>query len=186
MAIDLDAKRRERAAKRAARREGAHPEGIPITFDGKSYMLPAEIPAEVLDPLLEGDLDLVGLIKVAYDASRDAQRSAESRDRMESMIWETLAAHPDLPVSVIRAVRDSLAVLFGAEQWQAFQASKPSLADIGALIVSLVSEYGVSLGEALRSSGSATNGGPTSSPTSAGSTESTPAGSGPVLVAPGS
>ena len=183
MALDLDAKRAERARARAARREGANPNGVDVTFDGKQYLLPAELPAAVLDPLIEGDLDLVGLIKVAYDASRDAKRSQESRDDMESMVWQALAQHPDLPVSVVRAIRDSLELLFGTEQWAAFQASSPSLADMGALIVGLVGEYGVGLGEALRSASSSGTGGTTSSPTSSGTAEvSTPATSGPPPV----
>lgn len=183
MALDLDAKRAERARARAARREGSDDPNVRVTFDGNEYVLPPELPASVLDPLIDGDLDLVGLIKVAYDASRDQRRSADSRDRMESMIWETLAGHPDLPVSVVRAIRDSLALLFGADQWAAFQASAPSLSDIGALIVGLVSEYGVGLGEALRSANSSGTGGTTSNPTSAGSVPgSMPAGSGPSPV----
>lgn len=182
MALNLDEKRAERAAARAARREGADPNGVPVVFDRKDYLLPAELPATVLDPLIEGDLDLVGLIKVAYDASRDQRRTEESRDRMESMVWEALAAHPDLPVSVVRAIRDSLALLFGPEQWAQFQASGPSLPDMGALIVGLVREYGVGLGEALRSASSSATGGTTSSPTSAGSGISTPVTSGPTPV----
>lgn len=183
MALDLDAKRAERARTRAARREGADPGGVPVKFDGKDYLLPAELPASVLDPLIEGDLDLVGLIKVAYDASRDQKREKDSRDRMESMVWETLASHPDLPVSVVRAIRDSLALLFGPEQWAQFQSSNPSLADMSALIVGLVSEYGVGLGEALRSANSSATGGTTSSPTSSGTAAgSTPEGSGPTPV----
>lgn len=183
MALDLDAKRAERARSRAAKREGANPNGVDVTFDGKPYLLPAELPATVLDPLIDGDLDLVGLIKVAYDASRDAQRSQESRDDMESMVWSALAQHPDLPVSVVRAIRDSLALLFGADQWASFQASSPSLADIGALIVGLVREYGVGLGEALRSASSSGTDGTTSSPTSSDTAAvSTPAASGPNPV----
>lgn len=183
MALDLDVKRAERARTRAARREGADPGGVPVRFDGKDYLLPAELPASVLDPLIEGDLDLVGLIKVAYDASRDQGREKDSRDRMESMVWETLAAHPDLPVSVVRAIRDSLALLFGPEQWVQFQSSNPSLADMSALIVGLVSEYGVGLGEALRSANSSATGGTTSSPTSSVTAAvSMPGGSGPTPV----
>jgi hypothetical protein len=182
MALNLDAKRQERARARAARREGADPRGVPVTFDGREYLLPAEVPAQVLDPLLDGDLDLVGLIKVAYDASKDARATETDRDRMQEVIWETLAAKPDLPVTVIRAIRDSLALLFGAEQWEAFQASQPSLPDMGALVVGLVSEYGVGLGEALRSGNSSIPAGTTLSPTSSGSTGSTPVTSGPTPV----
>jgi hypothetical protein len=183
VALNLDQKRAERARSRAARREGENPTGVSVLFDGKDYLLPVELPAAVLDPLVDGDLDLAGLIKVAYDASRDQSRPAESRDEMQSLIWETLAAKPDLPVSVIRAIRDSLALLFGADQWASFQASEPSLADMGALVVGLVSEYGVGLGEALRSGNSSKTDGTTSNPTSSVTAAvSTLDGSGPTPI----
>jgi hypothetical protein len=177
--IDLNARRAARAARREA---GGGPVTVP--FGDAIYELPAELPAAVLMPLLDGDLDLAWLMKGAFDAYRGAKPSEQ--DKMADLVVEGLITNPTLPVDVLRAIRSGLEELFGAEQWSRFWNSIPSLPDIVELIKGCWEVYGVSLGEAFASSASSSSGGATSNPTSNGSTSSMPAVAGLAPLTPSS
>jgi hypothetical protein len=169
--IDLD----------AARREGEYPEGIPVRFGGKDYMLPSELPIDVFDPFLSEDLDLIGLLKPIFAATENRADDKSIGD----LVIDTLTTRPALPKEFIGAIQDSLALLFGADQFAAFSADRPGVGDYLRLIRGLVKAYGVTLGEAFASPASSENGGATQSQTSTASTESTPAPSGdPAVVIP--
>jgi hypothetical protein len=170
--IDLDAER----ATRAARREGENPNGIPVRFAGEDYLLPAEVPASVIDPLFDGQIDITELVRVLVSTS------SEQGGFDTALV--ALARRPDLPASVLVAVRATLQGLFGLAQWDRFWAAGPSFPDLIALIRNLAQSYGVSLGESSGSGGPSPSDGPTSSTISSSTTDSTPDGSGALVTIP--
>jgi hypothetical protein len=157
--IDLD----------AAKREAAHPEGITIRLGGEDFTLPSELPVDVFDPLLDENLDLVGLIREVL-----ADKDSDLTDDVLRIIGE----RPSLPKQLIGAVKDCFALLFGAEQYAAFTAKRPSIQDYLRLAKALPSLYGVSLGEAFASPASPESDGATQKPTSEPTAGSTPETSG--------
>lgn len=161
----------------AARRESAYPDGIPLTYQGQLFVLPAELPADVIDPWLSDDLDLAGLVKkvLADDAGNDSDGALD-------IVLSVLEARPQVLSQVIGAVKESLALLFGADDYARFVATRPSLPAYGRLIRGLLTLYGVSLGEAFASPSSSTSAGLTQKQTSSTSTTSTPDTSGDVQV----
>jgi hypothetical protein len=167
--LDLDAA--------AARRESAFPEGIPVKFGGNTFILPAELPAEALDPLLDLDIDMASIIASAARIQATATEEQQRQAGTQVMI-DALLANPNLPVDAIRALRSALAVLFGEEQWIKFNESRPSVPDIVRLVRGLWRAYGTSLGEAFGWGGPSESDGETSKQTSNGSTGSTRARSG--------
>jgi hypothetical protein len=169
--IDLD----------AHRRESAYPDGIPVVLGGEQFMLPAQLPLEVFDPFLAEDLGLVEILRDFFKNSDDSDTSA---------IFDALIDHPGLPKQIIAAIKEALAVLFGAVAFERFENStaRPGVGDYLFLARSLFGAYGVTLGEALASPDSSESTGATPSPTSPGTTPestSTPSGSqeNPKLVA---
>ncbi|MER5482640.1 hypothetical protein ABT024_05400 [Streptomyces sp. NPDC002812] len=164
-AIDLDAERRE----------VQYPHGIPVLLKKEQFLFPAEVPADALDPLLSDDLDLVGLLADIV-GTRGATVSGE--------VVELLFKRPKLPRQFLTAVKDIYRILLGDEGFAAFTAVRPSIGDYVRLTKALVAVYGVDLGKLFGSDDSSENDGETSSPTSADSTESTPAasGSGPATT----
>jgi hypothetical protein len=165
-------------ASRAARREGKARE-LRITLGDAHITLPPEFPLDALSPLTDVDLDL-GMVVAARDP--------------EQMLRDLATARPAIVVEAVKAGKAVLEGLFcscGAYvanlsllpgedreaheecQWSAFIAERPSGQDLAALGKGLLAAYGVSLGEALASSGSAGSGGTTSRQTSSGTTTST-------------
>ncbi len=161
--IDLD----------AAKREAAYPDGIPVTLGGQTFTLPAELPTDVLTPIVT--LNLPDLLKKVLD-ERD-KGGASDEDSLGELILDILFDRPDLPADLLQAVFDVAAALFG-DQYADFTAKRPSINDYMRLASALMPLYGVSLGEALGSPDSSESGGETSSPTSNSTTASTPAGPG--------
>ncbi len=154
----------------AAVRESKYPDGIPVTFGDKTFILPSELPVDVFDPLLDADFDLVGLIKALLDSTK--------ADIGEALV-DLLTNRPDLPVEIRDTIYACLGLLFGAEQFAQFRELRPGIGTYARLIGGLAKEYGSSLGEAFASPTSSESGGATSSPTSPGTTPaSTPAPSG--------
>jgi hypothetical protein len=166
--IDLDAA----AEADAARREARYPDGIPVIHKGVTYLLPAELPADALDPLLGLDVDLAGIVGSAVRLQAEANEEDQRRVGAEVM-WQALAANPRLPVDFWTGVKASLALLFGEEAWARFTADRPSLPTYVRLVRMLSKAYGVGLGEAFASAAPSDTGGETSNPTSKPSTEST-------------
>lgn len=167
-ALDLDAA--------AARRESSFPGGIPIKLGGETFTLPAELPAEALDPLLDLDVDMASIVASAARVQATGDTD-EAKDVGGQILIEALLSNPNLPVDVIRGVYASLAVLFGEEQWALWLTKKPSIPTYAVLLRGLWRAYGVSLGEAFASAAPSASDGETSSPTSKGSTGSTRAAS---------
>lgn len=161
--IDLD----------AAKREAVFPDGIPVRFGGQDFLLPAELPVDVFDPLLSEDLDLVGVVKQVL-----AERPEDGGDDIGSVVLDVLLTRPGLPRQTLQAVKQVFAALFGDEQYACFAALRPSVQDYVRLARGLLTAYGVGLGEALGSPDSSESGGETSSQISDASTDSTPAASG--------
>ncbi|MGL5816649.1 MAG: hypothetical protein ACRCYR_03730 [Phycicoccus sp.] len=160
--IDLD----------AARRERRQPEGLPVTIGGQTFTLPAELPLDVFDPFLDETFDLAGLIREGIAKSKEVGDDGEPRG-VEGAAVDVLFLRPDLPVDLIRRVYAAFEVLFGPEQYAAFNVARPSLLDYAALFRGLYRQYGVGLGEAYGSLGSSGDGGQTPKPTSPASTGST-------------
>ncbi|WP_329317382.1 hypothetical protein OG723_44195 (plasmid) [Streptomyces sp. NBC_01278] len=156
--IDLDAERRE----------VRYPDGIPVKFGGEQFIFPAEIPAEALDPLLSDDLDLVGFFGDLVTSSGGGTVSE---------ITEMLFRRPSLPRQFYAAVKDVYRVLLD-EQYADFLAKRPSIPDYVRLTTGLAKVYGVELGKLFTSDSSSETVSGTSSPTSPGSTGSTPVESG--------
>lgn len=154
--LDLDAELREIAM----------PDGIRVPYRGEVFILPAELPLDVINPLLDEDLDLAGIIKQVFSARGDG---------VDAM-FDVLLARPDLPKSALKAFHGVWGALFG-EQYAAFLAKKPGHKTYATLFRLLVKEYAVSLGEASASLASSESDAAPSKPTSSGTTSSTPAAS---------
>lgn len=155
--LDLDAELREIAM----------PDGIRIPYRGEVFILPAELPLDVITPLLDEDLDLAGIVKQVLAARGDGIDT----------IFDVLLSRPDLPKSALKAFHGVWEALFGAEDYQRFLAKKPGHKTYATLFRLLVKEYAVNLGEASASLVSSESDAPTSKPTSSGTTDSTPAAS---------
>ncbi|MYX26746.1 hypothetical protein GTY75_08695 [Streptomyces sp. SID8381] len=162
----------------APRREVQFPHGILVKFDEDTeFLFPAELPADALDPILSDDLDLVGFFG---DLVQSQGRSAVGE------VVELLFRRPRLPRLFMEAVRETYKILLGEQQFSAFIAARPSVPDYIRLTAGLVKVYGIDLGKLFGSADSSASDGETSKPTSAGTTGSTPEGSGSVPGTKGS
>lgn len=157
----------------AARREAANPDGIIVRIDGNDLTLPSELPVDIFDPLLDPELDLAGLIKHVLEG--------DDSDDFTKILLDLLESRPSLFADALDTIKSMLTLLFGAEQYALFLASRPSVNDYLRLVQGLVKLYGVGLGEAFASLESSTNGGATPNPISGSTRASTPE---PVGVAP--
>lgn len=153
--LDLDSARRQRAA---AREGSGQP--VTVTFADTTYTLPVEVPAAVVQTLLDPDVEFAQLLMVLMKAWRGGS------DQAGKSVVNALTERPSLPFGCIKAIQAALEQLFGADEWARFTAAGPSLNDMVTLITGLVSEYGVGLGEALTSPSSSETAGTTSNPTS--------------------
>lgn len=179
---DLDARRLARAQARAARQE-ARGETLPIIFGGTAIAeLPAEFALDVLEPLRHVNLDIALVIQQAVaNATADDAATANLQ-----LIVNILAAHPELPSELITAVKEVGVRLLGPEGYAAFVAQRPTPWDVAALGEIVFGWYGLSLGEALRSSTSSGVGGETSNSISKNGSASTSGESGSAPASPAS
>ncbi|MFJ5121958.1 hypothetical protein [Kitasatospora sp. NPDC088548] len=155
--IDLD----------APRREVTYPDGIPALFGGETFLFPAELPLDALDPLLANNLDLMG---IAAQVITD-----EGNSNVAGGIVDLLLTRPHLPRTFLAAMRDVYLLLLGADQYERFIAKKPSIPDYVRLTKALAKAYGVELGKLFGSPASPNSGGTTSNTTSPATTGETPA-----------
>jgi hypothetical protein len=153
----------------AAKREAEYPDGIPVALGDREFVLPGELPVDVLDPIL--DLDLATLFKQVLDSMDDDEKD------LGQIVVDVLLNRPALPKELVQAIKDVYEVLFG-DQHDDFLDQRPSIPDYVRLTQALLPLYGVGLGEALGSDESSESDGQTSSPTSSSTTDSTPAASG--------
>ncbi len=155
----------------AAKREVRFPDGIIVKLGDDTFTLPAELPVVALDPLFDVDVDLASVLAQAVKLANSG--SDESNVGLE-VVADILLSNPNLPKDVWMALRRSLAVLFGEEQWARFDSLALTLPTYIALIKNVVRMYGTTLGEAFGSaSPSVDNGGEMSSGTAGSSTKST-------------
>ncbi|MER7759474.1 hypothetical protein [Streptomyces sp. NPDC097619] len=161
-AIDLDAERRE----------VQHPNGIPVLLRGRQFLFPPEVPVDALDPLFSPELDLMGVLGDIVTVEGTTTTGE---------IIELLFRRPSLPMRFVGAVKEIYRVLLGPEAFEEFTAARPSIGDYVRLTKGLVTLYGVDLGKLFGPAGSSASAGPTSNPTSPGSTDSTPEASGSGL-----
>lgn len=159
----------------AARREQEEPDGLPLKFRGTTFMLPTELPLDVFDPFLAEEFDLAGLIR---EVMAEARNDDGTTKPVATVVIDTLFHRPALPVEIIKTVFAAFEALFGADQYAAFKALRPSLNDYGRLTSALFSEYGVSLGEAFASPDSSVSDGATPKETYESTPSSTPDASG--------
>jgi hypothetical protein len=182
-ALDLDAKRDERAKARAARHEGRG-DTLPVVFGGQAIVtLDAEFPMSVLEPLTALNVDIAYLIRGAVQMM--AASEAEQRTATVGLLVDVLAASPGLPGEIITAVKEMGRRLLGDDGYAAFTAQSPTWWDVRDLIQGLMDWYGVRLGESPPSPPSL-NGSETSKQTSSGTTTLTPAASGKSRARKGS
>ncbi|MBM0201920.1 hypothetical protein JNW90_01455 [Micromonospora sp. STR1s_5] len=150
--IDLDASRRE-------------PEPIPLILMRQQWTLPGELPADVLDPLFDGELD--DLIALIVDLLGEGNGNGLNTDDVDfGALVKRISARPQLVSATLRALRGAFEKLLGEEQWQRWIQARPGLSAYLLLAKAAIAEYGVSLGEALGSSSSSDGDGTTSKPTS--------------------
>lgn len=138
-----------------------------VKFKGQVYIWPAELPAEVLVPLLDEDLDLVGTIGDLFSLADDTG-SMQVTDMLDKVL-----ARPKLPNLFWRRFQESLHILFesGKEgQGDKFFAAQPSVAALTRVARAVWSTYGVSLGEASAPSGQSDGDGAGSKETSSDTT----------------
>lgn len=181
--FDLSARRSERQAMRAARREGR---GDTLTIrDGgvQIAVLGPEFPLDVLEPLEAVNLDIALLLQQAAQLTM-SQDQTEQAAAME-MTANILAANPRLFTELINAIKEMGRRLLGAAGYDAFIATRPTPWDVYDLGKRLYDWYGVNLGESLRSSEPATDGG-TSQQISSTTTRSMPEESGNPPASPDS
>lgn len=179
---NLDAKRLQRAAQRAARQE-ARGETLPIIFGGQTIAtLEAEFALYVLEPIQDINLDIALLFQQAVAA---ANSKGDSNAQNMELIVNILAANPNLPREFITAIKEIGLRLLGEEGYALFVAQRPTPWDVAALVSILMSWYGVTMGEFLGSSTASTSGS-TSKTTSGPTVESMPEASGSVPAIPGS
>lgn len=145
----------------ASAKAEATADDIVITIRGLDWLLPAELPASILDPLIDGELD--DLIAMLVQMYGDGDEQGELN---EGAVIAVIARNPRLLSSTLRALKRTYAELLGEEQWQAWLDTRPSLPDYIRFARQAASHYGVGLGEALGLSSSSTDGGKTSKRTS--------------------
>jgi hypothetical protein len=183
MPLNLDQARKDRldARAKAAGREN-HEE--PIVWRNETIaVLPAEPPLSALAPLRRVDQEIAMVLsEIMETASRQGQGAAQTATFLLNM----LVQRQDLPSQLIDVVREMTEEIITAEGLAKFLAGKPSPWDYVALISGALAHWGVSLGEASRSTDSSStgSGGPTSKSTSDTTTSSTSVVSGPDLALP--
>lgn len=154
--LDLDAKRAERAAWRAAQREG-HGETLPIRWKGEIIAtLDAEFPLDILAPFKDVNVDIALLVRQAMDLI--AAENVDVQLATADMIVSVIAANPELPHELLAAIEKSARLLLGNGGYDKLLAGRPSREDLGALISHGMEWYGVSLGEASEPSPSSIDG----------------------------
>jgi hypothetical protein len=134
--IDLDARREEVAATPKE-----------IRLGGETFILPPELPGDVLAPFLAADLGLVDLLA-------DAIANSDDKDEIGDMVFELLGKNPSLPSSLVTAGSDALKALIGADRYPVFLEKRPTVPEYLLIAQGLFTEYGMSLGDFFGSSSS--------------------------------
>lgn len=142
-----------------------------LIYRGNTFVLPGELPADVVSPFLAADS---GLIELLTDVIAESSADADWDD----MLLLALKKSPTLPRSLLEAAGTAFCNLLGHEQHTAFTALKPSVAAYMAIARGVFTEYGASLTDFFGSAGSSGTDGDTSNQTSSTTTESTPETSG--------
>lgn len=139
-----------------------------VKIKGQVYIWPAELPADVLLPLLDEDLDLVGVVRDVWDMADDSG-SLNIANALDKIL-----GRQNLPKVFWERYREALSVLFDAGkegQAEQFFATSPSLPQLMRVTSAVWRTYGVSLGEASAPSGQSDGDGSGSKETSSATTE---------------
>lgn len=186
--LDLDAQRKQRAAKREGQKKDQ-----PIVIGGKIIAtLPVELPIDILEPLRELDGDITLLLREAMQTAK-AGGGAAARASATDLVIDLLASNPALPVNALDIITKIAKNLLTEEGFAGLMEARPSREDYAALVSGIFKFYGLTLGEALPSSDSSTDGqgtgetgGETSRGTSSTTSDSTPEPSGTTTASPAS
>lgn len=183
-AIDLNAKRIQRAAAREA--QGMTGGTVPVHVGDKTFHLPPELPATIVTYLLDPDVEIAQVLMILVRTLQAQLRAGQNERAADAMdlFLDALVENKQLPVGLIRALYNVAKELFGEQAWAEFKAGNPSVDDEIELFKGLLKSYGARLGELFASSAPASSGGATSSAISSVSTASTPAASGFPQVTP--
>ncbi len=139
-----------------------------IKIKGHVYTWPAELPADVLLPLLDEDLDLVGILGDLWNMADDSSQVDVGQ------ILGKLLGRSNLPKVFWDRFHEALGRLFDAGeegQSEIFFDSKPSLPQLVRVATAVWNTYGVGLGEASTPSGPSDGDGSGSKETSSATTE---------------
>lgn len=150
--IDLRAGRRE-ATRRPPR----------VAIGGEIFELPLELPASVLDPLFDGELD--GIIAVLVDLVSSADVTNPSKTDL-APLFERIRSNPLVIKEALGAARSVFRNLIGPDDWPRWEQTRPGITDYISLARVAWQRYGVGLGEALGLSSSSGGDGQTSKQTS--------------------
>ena len=143
----------------------------PLTYKGHTFTLPAELPAAVLVPFLDEKAGLIELVtEVIADAGDD--------DGLADMLEAVLAKRKALPRQLLDAAGAAFQALLG-DDYDAFQALRPSVTAYVLIARAVVTEYGMGLADFFGSDESSGDDGEPSKVTSPSTTtDSTPDSSG--------
>lgn len=133
-----------------------------LRFRGVTFTVPSELPADVLLPLIDPELDLVGVFGSLMVLDDDG--------KVDEVI-DGLLSRSSLASDLWQAFMEALRRLFGDEQLQQLQDTRPSLQAYVRLVKGLWRMYGVGLGEASQPSSSSENTGGSPKETSNSTTE---------------
>lgn len=139
-----------------------------VRIKGQVYTWPAELPAYVLLPLLDEDLDLVGILGDIWGMADDSNQVDVST------ILGRVLNRSNLPKVFWERFQEAITRLFDAGeegQGEAFFATNPSVQQLIRVATAVWRAYGVSLGEASAPSGQSDGDGPGSKETSSATTE---------------
>lgn len=139
-----------------------------VKIKGQVYTWPAELPATVLLPLLDEDLDLVGVVRDVWSMAGDSGE-LNINDALDRLL-----VRRNLPRLFWDRFQESLSVLFdagGEGQAEKFFATSPSLPQLIRITSAVWKTYGVSLGEASAPSGQSDGDGTGQKETSSATTE---------------
>lgn len=169
-----------------AARAGATGEDFPLRFRRRQIcMLPAELPLDALEPLLNVQVDLPLILRTALDAVKAGEDGTKAFLAVLDMVVDLVVMNKDLPAELLAAVKAVGRRVMGDDGYEAFVQARPSINDVIALIKGLGGKWGVGLGESSPSSTgspSSTTSTPTSAATSTDST-STESGVNPAIPA---
>lgn len=172
-----DARKLDLDALEAQRREGRG-DALQVTWRGRDYLLPAELPMEAVAYLSAmADVQEVPDDADPAEAAKAMQKVSKALDGGLAVMFCTCPEPPEKKVHLAKSHE-------GDCQWPTFTRTRPSLDTRMALVNGVWEAYGITLGEALALTQPQPASGRPSEQTSNGTTGLTPATSGGGVKAP--